>query len=292
MDIKHNTRKALRIPSLIKATQSGLIALSTLFAYVIQSPELNAAFWITGLGIFLLTCGSSTLNNYQDRRIDSRFKRTKDRPLSAGRIDPRVALALAIGLMGTGLTVLYLVAGSFKLVIWGFLGVFIYNVIYTPLKTKTLLAIFPGAICGMVPPLIGWVSAGGELFSVELLVIITIFGIWQIPHYWTILLQYAEDYRANELGNMLKWFHPNQVKRLMFIWVFSFSLLTLLLPFVRIVRTNMSSLFLLVNALALIIVFFYQLLLKKAPGNYRLLSVHLNVSLASVMLLSSLERLI
>jgi heme o synthase len=70
-----------------------------------------------------------------------------------------------------------------------------YLAVYTPLKRRTPLALPLGALCGAMPPLIGWCLAGGGPADFRIITLAGLFFIWQIPHFWLLQKRHADDYR-------------------------------------------------------------------------------------------------
>jgi protoheme IX farnesyltransferase len=171
-------------------------------------------------------------------------------------------------------------------------GIVSYNFIYTPLKTKSMLAILPGAVCGMLPPCIGWLAAGGKIDSITLWSIMALFGLWQLPHFWLILLLYPQDYVGSNVPSLLNVFSDNQVRKVVFNWILVFAVMTLSLPLANAVLTGVVRWLLVLNAACLVSNFAYQFFLKTEQYNYKTLLVHLNASLILIMGLGALDRLI
>lgn len=144
------------------------------------------------VGIGLLSSGVSTLNQFIERDLDGLMRRTRARPLPAGRLDARQALVF-----GVALTVgaeIYLAA--FVNLLTAALGLFVvvgYVFCYTPLKTRTSLSTVVGAFPGAMPPLMGWTAAAGSL-GLEALALFAILFAWQFPHFLAIAWMYREDY--------------------------------------------------------------------------------------------------
>ena len=189
------------------------------------------------LAIFFLACGASALNQYQERDIDAKMERTRRRPLPSGAITPSEALSFSLVMLCVGIIMLVLL-GKVLLVILGILAVLLYNGLYTHLKKVTAFASVPGGVIGMIPPAIGWVSAGGALFDARLMGVCFIFFMWQIPHFWLLLLRYADDYKKAGLPSLANLMSPTQISRVVFIWIFASSVASLLLPLYGAVKTS------------------------------------------------------
>ncbi len=149
---------------LMKIPLSLMISLSSIFGYIMHTSRLDMPLFLTATAILLLACGGACLNNYQDRHIDRLFSRTRHRVLPSNAFPPGRALSLSATLIILGDVILYLIRYDTTLPLLGATAIFLYNGIYTPLKSRSILAIIPGAVCGMMPPLIGWSAAGGGSF--------------------------------------------------------------------------------------------------------------------------------
>src|SRR5215467_11833909 len=143
-------------------------------------------------GTLLVASGTATLNQYVERQFDAQMRRTKRRPLAAGRIDPSRALWFGITLSVSG--AIYLATTvNFLASLLAVLTLLCYLLIYTPLKRKTPLCTLAGAFPGAAPPLIGWAAASGSL-SAEAWVLYSLVFLWQFPHFMAIAWMYREDY--------------------------------------------------------------------------------------------------
>ena len=270
---------------LAKLSLCYLMTASALIGYVARKPVLDAAGLAAIACVFLLCLGAATLNNYQDREIDRRMQRTRGRPLARGEVSSRAALAQAAVLILAGTTGLLLAGGSAALPVTGLIAVAFYNGIYTPLKRTTVLAIIPGAVCGTLPVLMGWMAAGGGgeggLGSPKLWLLMVILGVWQLPHYWLVVLAHREDYRSSGLPSMLGILSVEQLRTLVLVWVAAFAVLTLSLPLYRVILSQIAAWALLANALVLASVLGASL--RGGGEGYRRLFRCLNLSLALVM---------
>ncbi|MCY4536093.1 MAG: heme o synthase [Bryobacterales bacterium] len=179
---------------LVKPALVWLILMSTAMGcYLAADGALPAVQTLHALcATALLAAGTGALNQWWERDVDARMRRTAMRPLPAGRVPSRAALIYASGLTVAGLA--YLLAGVNALSFWlGVCTVVSYNLVYTPLKTRTWWSTTLGAFPGAVPPLMGWAALRGSL-GVEAWVLFGILFLWQFPHFYAIAWMYREDY--------------------------------------------------------------------------------------------------
>lgn len=151
----------------------------------------------TLLGAGLVIASGTTLNNYLDREIDIKMKRTQKRALAAGRIHPRNALIIGIILLIAGLGILVTYANPLAAVL-GLIGHITYVLIYTPLKRVTTLNTVIGAVSGAMPPIIGWTAVTNNMDMGAWLFFIVLF-LWQMPHFLALAMMKVEDYRAGDV---------------------------------------------------------------------------------------------
>ena len=143
-------------------------------------------------GIALLSSGIATLNQYMERGLDARMRRTLARPLPTGKVN--AAHALAFGLALTLFAEVYL--ALFVNLLTAAFGVTVivgYLLCYTPLKTRSPLSTVVGAFPGAMPPLMGWTAATGHV-GAEAWALFAILFAWQFPHFLAIAWMYREDY--------------------------------------------------------------------------------------------------
>ncbi|MAO46018.1 MAG: protoheme IX farnesyltransferase [Crocinitomicaceae bacterium] len=144
------------------------------------------------IGGYLLTGASNGLNQIFEKDIDDQMKRTMNRPLPSGRMTVSQALFWSIlaGVIGIGC--LYILNAIAALL--GLIALVLYAFVYTPLKSKTYLCVFVGAIPGALPPMIGYVAATKGNFGIEPGVLFAVQFMWQFPHFWAIAWLQDEDY--------------------------------------------------------------------------------------------------
>ncbi|MDO3676971.1 heme o synthase [Paenibacillus ehimensis] len=147
------------------------------------------------VGTTLTMAAASIGNNYLDRFRDVHMERTRNRPLPGGRLNPRIVLAVGIAAGLAGLALLYVYVNSLSMVL-GFVGIFVYVVIYTAwLKPTSTWSTSVGGISGAMPPMIGYCSFSNELNLGAWLLFLVMF-LWQPPHFWALGILKKDEYRA------------------------------------------------------------------------------------------------
>lgn len=182
---------------LTKPRITALVATTCAAGFLLATPARElpwTALAATVLGTALVCAGSAALNHHAERDVDARMRRTANRPLPAGRLEPDTALLWGALLAGAGLLVLALGANPLTALLAAATLV-CYVWIYTPLKRRTALATLVGAIPGAAPPLLGWTGAAGEIELGAWLLFALLF-LWQLPHFLAIAWLYHDDYRA------------------------------------------------------------------------------------------------
>ncbi len=181
---------------LIKFRLTFLVVFSASISFLIGSKVNGVINWgnwgMLIAGGFLVTAAANGFNEIIEKDLDKLMKRTADRPIPSGRMTTGQALVLSLfmGIFGT-----YLL-GSLNLTT-GYLSVFsifLYAFAYTPLKQKSPIAVFVGAIPGALPPLIGYVAAHEKIDTIAL-VLFGIQFVWQFPHFWAIAWVLDDDYK-------------------------------------------------------------------------------------------------
>jgi heme o synthase len=179
--------------TLTKPKVQSLLLLTTITTmYVAGDPSLALVFW-TVLGGSLASGGAGAVNHYYDRDIDAQMARTATRPVPAGRIAPRAALAFGIALAALSFLELWLAVNLLAavLALSGFLGyVFVYTVW---LKRSTPQNIVIGGAAGAVPPLVAWAAVTGRVELTALYLFAIVF-YWTPPHFWALSLLMKDEY--------------------------------------------------------------------------------------------------
>ncbi len=206
-----------------------LSTLSAVMAFILAGGELGSGLVFTTLGVWLLAAGSASLNHYQDRKLDRSMRRTADRPIPAERIAPLSALVFAAAFLLAGIAALRYGGGG-TAALFGALTVVWYNAVYAPLKRITAFAAVPGAVVGALPPVIGWVAAGGLAGDPRIWAVAFFFFVWQVPHFWLLLLQSADDFERSDLPALTKRFSKFQLARITYVWICAAVVACLMIP--------------------------------------------------------------
>jgi len=183
---------------LAKPRLSGLVVITSAGGLALAPGRIGAPRAILAvLGTAAVVGAANALNCYVEREIDGRMRRTRDRPLPAGRVEPFVALALGVMVPAFALPALALVANPLTALL-AFVALVTYVLVYTPMKQRSTLALFVGAVPGAIPPLMGWTTVTGRLDAGGLALFALLFA-WQIPHFLAVSLYLREDYARGGL---------------------------------------------------------------------------------------------
>ncbi|MBU5611871.1 protoheme IX farnesyltransferase [Geomonas azotofigens] len=178
-------------------------------------------------GVALMACAASAFNQVLERDIDAVMDRTKRRPLAAGELGVPGGLSIALVTLGAGAMLLNLIGPlplglALVTLLW-------YLLVYTPLKRRTPFALLVGAVCGALPPLIGWSAAGGAVTDFRIVLLCGILYLWQVPHFWMLQKRHAEDYRRARIPL----FVPRSFRGpapFLVLWLVAMVAATLMLP--------------------------------------------------------------
>ncbi len=175
-----------------KPKQTLLLMLTFVFSYILADGRLGGIFLVTFLATFLAVSGTTAINMWLDKDIDSLMPRTKNRPLPAKKIEEKDAAIFGTLLfIASSAIAIKIDLELFLVILAGLIfDIFFYTLM---LKRKSPYSILVGGIAGMMPALAGWVSAA-ELSYAGILVAAIVL-IWIPSHIWYIAIHYEEDYR-------------------------------------------------------------------------------------------------
>jgi len=198
--------------------------------WMASSGEVNAfLLLITLLGGTLAAASAQTLNCIYDQDIDYNMKRTRNRPLPSGRIQPRHALIFATILAIFSFTLLAVFV-NLPSAMLAMSGIVFYMLVYTHLlKRHSPHNIVIGGAAGSIPPLVGWCAVQGHL-SLPAWVLFAIIFLWTPPHFWALALMIRDDYA--EVGVPMLPVVAGEEATVRQIWVYSW--LTVIVSFLLI----------------------------------------------------------
>lgn len=267
------------------------VTITTSFGFIAYRGNITSDIFLPTLGTLLLACGSASFNHFQERFTDGLMDRTRNRPIPSGKISASSAWYFAGILVLTGALILFLGANITAMFL-GLLNLVWYNLIYTPLKRKTALAIVPGSLVGAIPPAIGWVAAGGSLIEPQIIILSFFFFIWQIPHFWLLLLVLDKDYQKAGLPTLTKIFSHQQLTRITFIWILATIVTGFLIPLFGIIHLNWIIYSMFIAGIILIWKAAGMLKFKGTLTNYRFAFNSINIFALFVVTAVSIDKLI
>src|SRR5690606_11164437 len=169
------------------------VVFSSLAGYLLGVESVDyTTLILLAFGGYFMVGASNAFNQIIEKDLDILMDRTKNRPIPGGRMSVTSAFVIATLFTILGLAILYSI--NPKTAMFGAISIFLYTSVYTPLKTKTPLAVFVGAIPGAIPFMLGWVAARNE-FGIEPGTLFAIQFFWQFPHFWAIGWFLFDDYK-------------------------------------------------------------------------------------------------
>ncbi len=176
-----------------KARLAVSVVFSSLAGYLLGAYQIELiSILLLAFGGYCMVGASNAYNQIIEKDLDALMHRTRNRPIPSGRMSSNKALGLAIILTVLGVISLYIL--NPKTAMFGAISIFLYTSVYTPLKTKTPLAVFVGAFPGAIPFMLGWVAATND-FGIEPGTLFMIQFFWQFPHFWALGWMLDEDYK-------------------------------------------------------------------------------------------------
>ncbi|MBR9846209.1 MAG: protoheme IX farnesyltransferase [Algicola sp.] len=169
------------------------VVFSAIAGYLLGAVEVDVyTLILLAFGGYFMVGASNAYNQIIERDLDALMDRTKNRPVPAGRMSVRTAFIIATVFTIAGIATLYVI--NPRTAMYGAISIFLYTCVYTPLKTKTPLAVFVGAIPGAIPFMLGWVAARND-FGIEPGTLFALQFFWQFPHFWAIGWFLFDDYK-------------------------------------------------------------------------------------------------
>jgi len=267
------------------------VSLTGFTGYFIFDPHISFKTILVSVGILLMAISASVLNQIQEAELDSLMSRTLNRPVPAGKISSKRALVFFLIIFIAGIAIIC-IAGNSKAAFIGLFTLLWYNGIYTYSKRITAFAVVPGAVTGALPPLIGWVAAGGGIWDKPIIFIEFLFFTGQIPHFWLLIIKYGEEYKKAGLPSLTTIFNVNQINRLTFTWVVFSIVAALFLCYFEILGNFTLILILLFSSVILTFQFSGLLRQEVNKKNYKKYSVLLDLYFLLVLFLLIIDRIV
>lgn len=274
-----------------KVRITSFVAVSTAIGYIMASGRIDMGLILPTFGVFLLAISSSALNHYQEGDIDALMDRTKNRPIPSGRMSSKNVFYISILFFILSSIVIWLSSNEMAMFI-GWVAFIWYNIIYTPLKRKYAFAVVPGSVIGALPPIIGWVAAGGSPLEPQILALAMFFFIWQVPHFWLLLLVYGKDYEQAGLPTLTQIFDNSQLSRITFTWIIGLSTSCFLIPLFGVSNSFVTYSLLLSLGIWLIYSTSKMLFVYYNQTSFRKAFMQINIYVLAVVVILSIDKLL
>jgi heme o synthase len=179
---------------LTKPRLTTLVVLTTWLGFSASphAKDFSPLWFLTVIGTYLVAAGASALNEYWERDLDAKMRRTQTRPLPEHRLTPEEALGFGVALAVIG-TLILAFGVNLLTSLLGIISFVSYLFVYTPLKRRTAICTLVGAIPGAIPPMMGWTASENRLAPAAWILFAILF-LWQLPHFLAIAWMYREDY--------------------------------------------------------------------------------------------------
>lgn len=174
-----------------------LITLAAGFLLASKGQINFALFFATLIGLAFIMASACVFNNFIDRPIDKKMQRTKNRALVKGVISNQHAIIFAIILSILGNIVLFVYTNLLTVFVAS-IGFFIYVILYSLWKSRTIYGTAIGSVAGAIPPVVGYCAVSNH-FDLGALILFAILVLWQMPHFFSIALYHLDDYKAAHL---------------------------------------------------------------------------------------------
>lgn len=291
MSIKQMLLLLKTIPALMKYKVSLAVCFTAITGYIVYTASIDIHLIHLVLGVFILAGGASALNEFQEREYDAKMQRTQKRPLPTGKISPQNAFIISLLLVISGLSILWFSFGVITLLL-GLFNIIWYNFIYTYLKRITSLAVVPGSLTGAVPALIGWTAAGGYVFDSKIIIIGFFLFIWQIPHFWLLLIKYSKEYEAAGYPSIYSVIRKENLKLITYVWIIATSVTTMMFPLFHIITSVVFLIALFILNIWLVISFTRLTFNMQYEFNFKRAFITINLFMILFMLLLSIGAFI
>ena len=287
--------KLLSIKDILVFTKSRIsisVAISAVLGYLLSTETVDFHILYVFMATYLLASGSSALNQVHEWKYDEMMERTCKRPLPMKKITPKKGLMISISFLYKGLAILYFTSPTILSLLLGIAALVVYNLIYTPMKRKSSFAAIPGALIGAIPPAIGWTYGNINLLEPKLIALMLFFFIWQIPHFWLLLIIYKDQYKKAGFPVLTDLLTTEQISRISYVWIYALVLVGIFIPILE-NSVNFVSVSILI-LLSAFLVYRTRKLLKVVDNlnYYKFAFIQINIFVLSTTLVLSLNKLL
>ena len=265
---------------LTKFNLSFAVTLSAAFSFILVKQSITFDLILPLLAVLLLALGVSSLNQYQEYKDDAKMPRTKNRPIASKKITPKEGLLISLYLILLSYITIWISLGYVGLIIFTSV-IFLYNIVYTKTKKTSVYAAVYGAILGVIPPLVGWIAGGGHASDIQFLAIALFYLVWQIPHFWLLILKYHVQYEGAGFKTVASTFGIDRLERITFIWL----LLTLICGVFTIMVFPINSVVIFILMLLLVGYTFYSVMSLRQTHKYIKVFISINIFITLLMVL-------
>ena len=284
-------QKIKDIISLSKPIISASISFTTLTGYVLSKGVIDFIIISTLIGVFLLAAGASIFNHIIERKTDALMPRTQNRPIPSGRISVTEATIWASVFLLSGSTFLLLFTNP-ACVILGIFNAVWYNLVYTPMKRVSTVALFAGTITGIIPFFIGTVAATNQPPQHAQFFIAMYMFLWQIPHFLLLLCKYGIEYEKAGLASITKSTSVEKILHLSYIWMIASCIASLFIPLFGISHHLATGVIILTITFVVILFIFYSLFIKRNIHDYKTAFIITNLMQSGFMVALIFDNLI
>ncbi len=179
---------------LAKVRLTFLVLVTTFVGFLLASPnslDIPLFIW-TLMGTAFAAGGANGFNQWLEWRRDAKMERTQKRPVPSGRCSQSHAFLWSLVTSCLGVFILWGMVNTLTAIL-ALTVVLLYVLVYTPLKPLTPLCTLVGAVCGAIPPMMGWTAVTGQL-NFEAWLLFSLLFVWQIPHFLALAWMYRDDY--------------------------------------------------------------------------------------------------